>query len=348
MKNIISILIIVGIFVLIGLKLKVNKEIVKNRIYVYDKEKPIKVFTQKIEEKPIEYKQQFTGSFDADKEVRVNAEVQGGITKFYVDEGAKVKKGQPLVKLDDSLLKTQLSQINVQIETLKKDLARYEVLVKADAIPGVKLEKVQQGLKTANEQKNTVLTKINKTIVRAPFSGVVTKKFQEVGAFAAPGVPLVMLTNIGDLKFTINVPERNLELFKKGKTFDIQVDAYPDLKLKGTIIRVGNKGNMSNNFPVQFLVKNTSKRKIKANMFGRVTIAEKGKTKAIVIPARAIVGSEIEPKIYGIVNGKAKLTPIVIKSRFDDKVVVAKGLKPGDLIVTSGFINLFDGANVVE
>ena len=128
MKNIISIIIVIGIFVLIGLKLKTNKEIVKNRIYIYDKEKPIKVFAQKIEEKPIAFNQQFTGSFDADREVRVNADVQGKITHFYVDEGAKVRKGQPLVKLDESLLKTQLSQINVQIETLNKDLKRYQVL----------------------------------------------------------------------------------------------------------------------------------------------------------------------------------------------------------------------------
>ncbi len=347
MKNIVSLIIVIGIFVLIGLKLKVNKEIVKNRIYIYDKEKPIKVFAQKIEKKPIEYKQQFTGSFDADKEVRVNADVAGGITKFYVDEGTKVRKGQPLVKLDESLLKTQLNQINVQIETLEKDLKRYQVLAEADAIPGVKLEKVQQGLKTANSQKQSILIKLQKTTVRAPFSGVVTKKFQEVGAFAAPGVPLVMLTNIGDLKFTINVPERNLALFKKGKEFKIQADAYPDLNLKGKIIRVGNKGNMSNNFPIQFLVKNTSGKKIKANMFGRVIIEEKGNKPAIIIPARAIVGSEIQPKIYKIENGKAKLTDIVIASRFEDKIIVAKGLKEGDVVVTSGFINLFDGANVV-
>ncbi len=347
MKNIISIIIIIGIFVLIGLKLKTNKEIVKNRVYIYDKEKPIKVFSQKIEEKPIEIKQQFTGSFNADKEVRINADVQGKITRFYVDEGSKVRKGQPLVKLDESLLKIQLNQINVQIETLNKDLARYQILADADAIPGIKLEKVQQGLKTAQSQKQSVLTKIQKTTIRAPFSGVVTKKFQEIGAFAAPGVPLVMLTNIGDLKFTINIPERSLGLFKKGKEFPIQVDAYPDLQLKGKIIRVGSKGNMSNNFPIQFLVKNTSKKKIKANMFGRVTIEEKGKTNAIVIPAKAIVGSEIQPQVYKIENGKAKLTNVVIGSRFEDKVVIAKGLNTGDIIVTSGFINLFDGANVV-
>jgi RND family efflux transporter MFP subunit len=346
MKNITSIIIIIGIFVLIGLKLKTNKEIVKNRIYIYNKEKPIKVFTQKIEKKPIEIKQQFTGSFEAEKEVRVNADVQGGITKFYVDEGTKVKKGQPLVKLDESLLQTQLNQINVQIETLKKDLNRYIILADADAIPGIKLEKVQQGLKTAESKKQSILIKIKKTIVRAPFGGIVTKKFQEVGAFAAPGVPLLMLTNIGDLKFTINVPESNIKLFQKGKEFPIQVDAYPDLKLKGKIIRVGNKGNMSNNFPIQFSIKNTSKNKIKAKMFGRVLIEEKGKINAIIIPAKAIVGSEIQPQVYKIIDGKAKLTTIVIGNRFEDRVVVSKGLNQGDIIVTSGFINLFDGANV--
>ena len=347
MKKIINILILIALLVLIGLKLMENKKEVENRIYQYDKNKEIKVFTEKVSLNNIDASRLFTGTFQPEKEVRVNADVQGKIVKYYVDAGDKVRKGQSLVKLDESILRTQLEQINVQIETLEKDLARYQILAKADAIPGVKLEKVQQGIKTAKAKRETLYTQLNKTTIKAPFDGVVTMKFQEVGAFAAPGVPLVMLTNIGDLKFTINVPERNLALFKKGKEFKIQADAYPDLNLKGKIIRVGNKGNMSNNFPIQFLVKNTSGKKIKANMFGRVIIEEKGNKPAIIIPARAIVGSEIQPKIYKIENGKAKLTDIVIASRFEDKIIVAKGLKEGDVVVTSGFINLFDGANVV-
>ena len=349
MKKIINILILIALLVLIGLKLKGNKAIVKNRIYQYDKEKPIKVFTQKIALEAVNANAQFTGTFEANNEVKVNADIQGKIVKYYVDEGAKVHKGQALVKLDASLLYTSLEQVNVQIETLEKDLARYQVLADADAIPGVKLEKVQQGIKTAKTQRQAIQTKIAKTTIKAPFSGIVTMKFQEVGAFAAPGVPLVLLSNLSDLKFTINVPEHQLNLFKKGQTYSIKADNFPNLDLKGKVIRVGSKGNMSNNFPVQFAIKNKDG-KLKSKMFGKVALKGENKdaVKAIVIPAKAIVGSELEPKLYLIKNGKAVLTKVTVGKRFGNKAVITSGVNEGDTIVISGFINLFDGANISD
>jgi len=348
MKKIINILILVALLVLIGLKLKGNKDIVKNRIYQYDKEKAIKVFTQKIALESVNANQQFTGTFEANKEGKIIADIQGKIIKYYVDEGAKVRRGQPLVKLDASLLYSSLEQVNVQIETLQKDLARYQILADADAIPAVKLEKVQQGIKTAETQKQAIQTKISKTTIRAPFTGIVTMKFQEIGAFAAPGVPLLLLTDISDLKFTINVPEHNLDLFKKGQTYTIKADRFPNLDLKGKVIRVGSKGNMSNSFPVQFAIKNTKDRKLKSKMFGKVAVGtnEQG-MKAIVIPAKAIVGSELEPQVYIIKDGKATLTNVTVGKRFENKAVITSGVAEGDTIVTSGFINLFNGANIV-
>ena len=349
MKKIINILILIALLVLIGLKLKGNKDIVKNRIYQYDKEKAIKVFTQKITLESANSNQEFTGTFEANNEVKVNADIQGKIVKYYVDEGAKVRKGQALVKLDASLLYTSLEQVNVQIETLEKDLARYQILADADAIPAVKLEKVQQGIKTAKTQRQAIQTKIAKTTIKAPFSGIVTMKFQEVGAFAAPGVPLVLLSNLSDLKFTITVPENQLALFKKGETYTIKADNFPNLDLKGKVIRVGSKGNMSNSFPVQFAISNKSG-KLKSKMFGKVAFKEAAKNskQVIVIPAKAIVGSELEPKVYLVKDGKAILTNVTIGNRFANKAVITSGVAAGDTIVTSGFINLFNGANVVE
>jgi RND family efflux transporter MFP subunit len=325
-----------------------NKKEVENRIYQYDKQKEIKVFTTKVTTETVDASRLFTGTFQPDKEVKINADVQGKIVRYYVDAGDKVRKGQPLVKLDESILNTQLQQINVQIETLEKDLARYQILAEADAIPGIKLEKVQQGIKTAKAQKQTILTQLSKTTIKAPFSGIVTMKFQEIGAFAAPGVPLVLLTDISHLKFTINVPERSLELFKKGTTHTIKSDVYPNLDLKGKVTRVGSKGNMSNSFTIEFAIKNTPDKKLKANMFGKVAVEAMAKnTKAIVIPVSATIGSEKQPQVYVVKEGKAVLTNIIVSNRFDDKIVIGGGLKDGDTIITSGFINLFDGANVI-
>ena len=121
---------------------------------------------------------------------------------------------ESLILLDNSILKLQLQTIEVQIEGLEADVNRYTILAKADVIQGVQLEKAELGLKSAKVQKATLLEQINKTTIKAPFNGVVTAKLSEVGAFAAPGIPLLQITDIKILKFTVNVPEKDLSQFK--------------------------------------------------------------------------------------------------------------------------------------
>jgi len=346
MKKIISLVLILGLIVIIIFKLKVNKEVTKNRVYIYDKEKPIKVFADIVKSKNIDLNQLYSGVFLPQKEVRVNTEVPGKVLKIYIDEGDKIKKGQTLIKLDDSELKTQLSQIDIKIRNLKKDYNRYKILVENDAIPGVKFEKIKEGLKTAQAQKKNILIKINNTTIKAPFSGYITKKFVDVGTFAAPGMPLVSLTDISQLKFTINVPTEDTENFQLNKKYNIKADAYPDLVFTGTLVSIGEKGNMSNKYPIQFQIENNKNKKLKANMFGSLQLSIESKN-SLVIPEKVIVGSDLDPKVYLVKNNKAKLTPIVTGKRYNNLLTVKEGLKAGDTVVTAGFINLFDGANVI-
>jgi len=346
MKKIIGILILAGIIAIIVLQLRTNKQISENRVYQYDKEKPIKVLTEKVQITDVVVNKDFTGTFDANKDAKINAELPGKITSILVDAGSEVKKGQTLIKLDASLLSLQLEAVNVQIEGFEKDVARYKILTEADAIQGIKLEKTLMGLKAANIQKSTLLEKISKATIKAPFDGVITMKMTEVGSFAAPGMPLLMLTDISELKFKVNVSEKDLILFALNNTYKIKVDAYPDLNLTGVVTSVGSKGNMGNSFPIQLEMANTEDFKIKSKMFGKLLLNEASAKQGIIIPAATIVGSDLEPKVYVIENGKAVLVDISITRRFQNKVVVASGLSAGDEIVTSGFINLFDGANV--
>jgi len=347
MKYLINILILIALVVLIVLKLKENQEIVQQRVFKYDKEKPIHVHAAKVKLSDALETQFVTGNFMPQKEARINSEMQGKITGIYVDLGDFVKKGQKLLKIDDDLLKLQLKTLDVKIDGLKKDIKRFKVLTKADAIQAVKLEKAELGLKSALEQRKTILEKIRKTNVYAPFSGIITGKMTEVGSFAAPQMPLFQLTNIRKLKFTVNVPENDLELFKLNTVHPVLVDAFPELQLKGKTIMIGAKVNKSNSYPVQFEVENTKDLKIKSGMFGKIKLADSTNEPKIVIDATSIVGSYIQPQVYVVENGKARLRDVVISRRMGNKVVIEEGLKEGDVIITSGFINLFDGANVV-
>ena len=345
-KNIIYIVVALAVIAVVIIKLKTNKETTIDRVYRYDKDQPIPVQFDTLAMEQIGNNLFYTGTFEPNKETKISADIQGKINSVLVDAGSVVSKGQSLVLLDNALLKLQLQTVDIQIEGFENDVRRYKILSEADAIQGVQLEKAELGLKSAKVQRATIVEQLNKTTIKAPFAGIVTAKLTEEGAFASPGVPLVQITDISQLKFTVNVPENELSQFKMNQNYSLQADAYPENSLAGKVILVGSKANLGNSYPIQFSLKNTSDLRIKSGMFGKVNLNNTDTQKHIIIPASAIVGSNIQPQVYIISNGKAVLKNITIASRVQNKVIVANGLNKGNILITNGFINLFDGANV--
>jgi len=346
MKKIIYIAAALALVAIVVIRLKSNKETTNERVYHYDKGQAINVQTVALKLENAGSTIFYAGSFEPNKETKVSADIQGKINAVLVDAGSIVKKGQALVRLDNKLLQLQLQAIDVQVEGLENDLKRFTILANADAIQGVQREKADLGLRAAKVQRATLLEQISKTTIVAPFSGVVTAKLTEEGAYAAPGVPLLQITDISLLKFTINVPANELNEFNQSQAYSLTADVYPDAQLAGRVILKGSKANMGNSFPVQFSVTNTADLTIKSGMFGRVEVKSAGEKQQIVIPASAVVGTNIQPQVYTVKSGKAVLRNVTISGRFQNKVTVSKGLTEGDVIVTNGFVNPFDGANV--
>jgi RND family efflux transporter MFP subunit len=345
-KKIIYIVVILAIIAGTAIRLKSNKETTQNKVYQYNKELAVHVQADTVQLENVENGTFYTGTFEPNKETKMSADIQGKINAVLVDAGSEVSKGQSLIQLDNTLLKLQLQTIEIQIEGLENDVRRYTVLAQADAIQGVQLEKTILGLKSAKVQRATLLEQISKTNIKAPFGGIVTAKLTEEGAYAAPGVPLLQITDISMLKFTVNVPETELKKFKMNQENILQADAFPENSLMGKVSLIGSKANMGNSYPIQYTVKNSPDLKIKSGMFGKVNLKSFGAEKQIIIPASAIVGSNIKPQVYIILQGKATLKDISISGRMQNKVMVSSGLKANDILITSGFINVFEGANV--
>lgn len=346
MKKIIWIIAGVAIVGLVIFKLASNKRTTENRVYQYDKEKPISVSVDTIRLQNIVDAGNYTGTFEPNKETKISADIQGKINAVLVDVGSYVSKGQTLIQLDNSLLKLQLQTVEVQIEGLEDDVKRYTILTEADAVQGVQLEKARLGLKSAKVQRATLLEQISKTSIKAPFNGVVTAKLNEEGGFAAPGVPLLQITDISTLRFTVNVPENDLIQFQNNQTYKINADVFPDVSLSGKVSMIGSKANMGNSFPIQFQVANTKNLSIKSGMFGKVSLSETKQEQGILIPTSAIIEENEIVKVYLIKNGKAVMQAITTSKTIGNKTLVSSGLNENDIIVTNGFINLFDNANI--
>lgn len=346
-KKILILLVPIVILILVIIKLKGNKEKAQKAIYHYNKEQVIRVQADTLKFENISSALDFSGSFEPFKESRISSELQGKINEILVSEGSLVKKGQAIVQLDNSLLKLSLQSAIVQKEGLEADVKRFGILVKADAIQGVQLEKAELGLRSAKLQVATLLEQINKSTIRAPFTGIVTAKLTEVGAFASPGIPLIQISDISRLKFIVNVPELDLSHFRLNQEYTVSADAYSGSDLSGKVVMIGSKANSGNSFPVQLLVNNTEDLKIKSGMFGKVVLESSQSGQGIFVPSSALLGTSGQPQIYLIRNGKAVLQKIEIDAKVDNNSRVSSGLKAGDVIVTGGMINLFDGANVL-
>jgi RND family efflux transporter MFP subunit len=346
MKKVLYVIIPIMLFALVVIRLMTNKDTARQQVYQYNKEEAVNVNADTLHLEDIDAEYSFSGTFEPDKETRLSTDIQGKINTILVDAGSIVKKGQPLLQLDNSLLKLQIASVEVQIEGLEADVKRYRILTDADAVQGVLLEKAELGLKSAKVQRNTLLEQVSKTTITAPFDGIVTAKLTEVGAFAAPGVPLLQITDISQLKFTVTVPEADLKLFNTNSSYQVVADVFPEIVLSGRATLIGSRANVASSFPVQFAIHNTPELTIKAGMFGKVILTERNGDKRMIIPATAIVGSSVRPQVYLVEKGKAVLRDITVTARTKNKAVVGAGLTEGDVMITGGFINLFDGANV--
>lgn len=346
MKRLIGIIPTIAILALVVIKLVSNKKATQEQVYQYDKEQAISVETQIIGLENVEAESSYTGTFEPNKEVKISAENQAKINRFHVDLGDHVKKGQNLIQLDNSLLHIQLEAVEVQIEGFEKDVARYTALAQADAIQGIQLEKAELGLKAARVQKANLQEQINKTNIRAAFDGIITAKLSEVGAFAAPGIPLVQLTDISKLKFTIQIPENEIKHFKEGQKYALKADVLPQIKLLGHLKMIGSKANIGNSYPLEFEIENTEDLDIKSGMFGKVFLEAEQTDQAIIVPSSAILSEDAALKVYVIKDGKAYSQKVKVERNIANRSLITEGLSIGDEIVTKGFINLFEEANV--
>lgn len=340
---IITTLVITGLLVA---WLSSNKKKAEEKVYHFDKQEAILIPVDTASLRDISVENSYTGTFEPFREGKVMGESQGKIIRMDAEPGDFLKKGEVVAQLDDELLRLQLEAVNVQIEGLERDLDRYTVLVKADAVQGIQVEKTQLALDAARIQAKTIREQIGRTTITAPFPGVVTQKFTELGTVISPPVPIIQLTDISRLKMTLNIPESDLKFFRLNQKVNVTASIYPDDYLPGKVIMIGSRGDFSHNYPVQILVENRPDNLIKAGMFGSVKIATVNDELLPSITRRALVGSSVSPQVYVIENGRAILREVTVGLQNDQYASIISGLETGEIVAAGGFINLKDGTPV--
>lgn len=348
--KIIASVLIVGVLVYLGTsKLKSNKEIIDQHAQqeeTFIKEIPVNIVAAREIKSSNELER--VGTFEARKELSMIAETQGRITHLYITEGQHVKNGQPIAKIDDTSIQSQLSTAKAALQKSKKDLERYEILLSVGAISQTQYEEIELSVQNNLTNLTSIESQLKYTTVNAPMSGVISEIILEEGSFASPGTEIARIVDVGRLNLIVTVDETNVPKIKEKEQVKITTEVYPDHVIQGRIIQVGVKADAARKYEIKIEVANRGENQLKAGMYGTASIPlkERADESVLVIPRKSVVGSVKQPRVFVLKDGKAVLTDIRIGKNMDDSVVVLEGLEPGQQVITTGQINLDDGRAV--
>jgi RND family efflux transporter MFP subunit len=325
-------------------RLMANKKSVEEKIYIPDVNASVLVEVEKPRWFTFQDQFSYLGTFEPYRQNLIGSEANGKVISINVEEGDQVSQGSILAKLDDEMIRLQIEALEVNLEGQEKDDDRYTTLSNQNAAPAVQAEKTKLGIKASKIQLKQLQKQLASTTIKAPFSGVITKKLTDLGSVIGAGSPVVEITDISQLKLTVSIPERDIQKFKVNQNIEISTDQLNET-MEGKITNISVQADKSHNFKVQITVKNAGL-KLRAGMYGSATLRSSQKITSLSIPRRALVGSLKNPQVYVIRQGKAQLVSFSTGLSEGDVLEVRSGLNANDQVVVRGQINLKNNKNV--
>ncbi|MBQ7632008.1 MAG: efflux RND transporter periplasmic adaptor subunit [Paludibacteraceae bacterium] len=270
--------------------------------------------------------------------------VTGKIEHIYREVGDKVKKGDDLVRMDQTQYKTtKISMTNLTIEK-----NRIENLLRSGSATQQQYDQIIAQYNSTKEQLEFLQTN---TYVKAPFAGVISAKNYEDGELYS-GQPILVLTQLDKLKALVAIPETYFPLFKEGMKLSLTSEIYPGQTFPATVeIVYPTIDASSHTFQCKIVIPN-SKNLLRPGMYVTTTIGL-GKAQALVAPYQSVeklVGAN-DRYVFINENGRAKRVAVTLGQRFDQDIeIIAPEIVPGVELVTVGQHKLVDGVkiNVVE
>ena len=279
------------------------------------------------------------GTVEADQSVELYPENSGSITNIYVKEGQKVYKGQTLIQIDNSVLKSSIVELETQFELAKTTFERQKRLWDQNIgseIQFLQAKAQKEGLENSLESLKAQEKKLK---ISAPFSGTIDEMFAKIGGLAAPMIPAVRLVNLNQIHVESEVTETYLKYIRKGTQVEL---FFPSIgkNISANVSQVGNYINPNNrSFKVRVDINNQNN-ELKANLLADIKIND-FKKMGVVIPAKLIQKDrEGKQYVYTVIKEKgnylSKKNYIKAGMTYETDAFIIEGIQIDDLIVDKG------------
>jgi membrane fusion protein (multidrug efflux system) len=286
------------------------------------------------------------GTLVSNEATEIHPEVAGRITGIYFKEGAYINKGALLVKLNDADLQAQKRKLLVQLQVAKQNENRSEQLLKIQGISRQDYEAVSLQVTNVNADLAIVQTQIEKTNIRAPFSGKLGLRMVSVGAYVSPTSVISTISQPNQLKVDFTVPERYINQISNGKVVNFKVDGSDRTYAARVMATESNITQDTRTLQVRASVQGTTAGLVPGN-FATVRLNFEPDPNAIVIPSQAIIPQARGKKVYVYDDGNAKFVDVTTGIRDSANVQITEGLEVGDTVFITGLLALKPNAKVM-
>jgi membrane fusion protein (multidrug efflux system) len=277
-----------------------------------------------------------TGSIVANEYVELHPEISGRITYLHVPEGARIQQGELIARIYDDDLQAQLQKSKVQLDLFQKTEDRDRQLLAINGINQSDYDIALNNVKSTQADIAYTLAQINKTMIKAPFSGVVGLRQVSPGAYVSPSSVIATLQQVDKTKVDFMLPEQYRSLIKKGATVDVLTDVTDSVKQKAVIIATEPQVNtMSRNIRVRAVLAGGYQ---SPGAFVKVYVKGASQSKAILVPTNAIIPDDKNNQLVVVKNGKAAFVNVQTGLRMANNVAITSGLDPGDTVVVTGVL----------
>lgn len=287
---------------------------------------------------------QAVGTLRSRQSVMLRPEVGGRIARLAFQEGARVRRGQLLVQLDDTLQQAELSQAQAQLSIAQANLRRNQELVAANFVAQRVVDEGAAAVQVAQAQVALAQARLERMRVVAPFDGTVGLRQVDLGAYVKDGADLVNLEDTSSLLVDFRLPERYQARLAPGQAVRVQFDALPGKAYEARVLAVDPLVEANGRALAVRAALPTTATELRPGMFARVTVIFSVDEAALVVPEEAVVpqaGRPVVVRLDAEGDGEARRmvsrrVEVTLGARVGAQVQVTSGLQAGDTVVVAG------------
>jgi RND family efflux transporter MFP subunit len=273
----------------------------------------------------------------------ISAKITGAIEQVAVVPGQAVKTGELLIQLDAREARSRVDQASAVLEQTRNDIGRFDRLLADKAVTQQEYDVVKARERVAQATMTEAETILSYTRITAPFDGVITRKYADVGDLSAPGKTLLEMEAPGELRLEADVSEAAMARVVQGEKMMVNIPAAT-AQLEATVSEIAPAADAGSR---TVLVKLDLPKSpgIRSGQFGRVFVPV-ADVEALRVPAESVIHRGQLEILFVVADQKAQMRLVKTGKKIGTQVEVVSGLMPGETYVVDGAAALTDGQAV--